>query len=741
MFESKSPAKSKGMTDLELLAIVDAQEKRSLGYGDGELSKQRSEAIKRYNGELYGDEVVGQSSVLTSEVFDTVEWILPSLLRIFTASDKAVEFAPETPEDEKGAKQSTLAANYVFYRQNPGFTILYSFFKDALIEKNGYVEVYYDKSERTKKESYQGLSQGQLTQLVSTPGVELLEADEYPDPSFQQQPDPMAAGVGMAMQTPIQPPMLYDCKISVTEPYGKVCIENIAPEEMLVDVAHKDVDLQNCNFSARRFQRTISDLDAAGYDTTKIVLTSSDDDGVETSDEFLTRKQYDEERLYEDDNTTDRSMRKVWVTKAFIRVDYDGDGKAELRRIVRVGKVILENEETDVVPFACLTPIIQTHRHIGKSVAEIVLELQKIGTAVTRQTLNNLYLTNMPRMLVQSDTNGAPLANLDDLLTVRVGGVVRHWGTRDPAPLTVPFMGQHGIQMLEYLNTVKENRTGVTRYNQGVDADSLNKTASGISQIMNASQQRIELIARIFAETGVKQLFRLIQHCLMTYQNKSMMLQLTDGFEEIDPREWSDSYDMVINVGLGTGDKNQQLEHLKAIAEAQFQLIQTQMGVVTPKNIYTTQTKIAENAGFKNVEDFWTDPAPEGEDGQPVPQEQPPERPDPAMVEAQGKLQLEQQKMQMQGQMEAQKAQQTAQMEQVKLQAQQQGEAMKMQAAQAQAQAKLQMEREHMTASVALEQWKAQQEAELAVFKAKLDADTKLQIAAMQPKPEARPSA
>jgi hypothetical protein len=723
------------------LAIVDAQEKRSLGYGDGELSQQRSEAIKRYNGELYGDEVVGQSSVLTSEVFDTVEWILPSLLRIFTASDKAVEFAPETPEDEKGAKQSTLAANYVFYRQNPGFTILYSFFKDALIEKNGYVEVYYDKSERTKKESYQGLSQGQLTQLVSTPGVELLEADTYPDPSFQQQPDPMAAGVGMAMQAPIEPPMLYDCKISVTEPYGKVCIENIAPEEMLVDVAHKDVDLQNCNFSARRFQRTISDLDAAEYDTTKIVLTSSDDDGVETSDEFLTRKQYDEERLYEDDNTTDRSMRKVWVTKAFIRVDYDGDGKAELRRIVRVGKVILENEETDVVPFACLTPIIQTHRHIGKSVAEIVLELQKICTTLTRQMLNNIYLTNMPRMLVQSDPNGAPLANLDDLLTVRVGGIVRHWGSRDPAPLTVPFMGQHGIQALEYMNQVKENRTGVTRYNQGVDADSLNKTASGISQIMNASQQRIELIARIFAETGVKQLFRLIQHCLMTYHNKPMILRLTDKYEEIDPREWSEGYDMVINVGLGTGDKQQQLQHLTTMAEAQFQMLQAGAPVVTMKNFYNTQAKIAENAGFKSVEDFWTDPEPEGEDGQPQPQQQQPERPDPAMIEAQGKLQLEQQKMQMQGQMEAQKAQQTAQMEQVKLQAQQQGEQMKMQAAQAQAAAKLQMEREHMTATVALEQWKAQQEAELAVFKAKLDAETKIQIAAMQPKPEARPSA
>ena len=734
MFKAAAPAKPKTMTETELLAIVDAQEKRSLGYGDGELSKDRAEAIRRYNGELYGNEIEGRSQVMTSEVFDTVEWILPSLLRIFTASDKAVEFAPERPNDEKGAKQSTLAANYVFYRQNPGFTILYSFFKDALLEKNGYVEVYYDKSERTKKESYQGLSQEQITQLVGTPGVELLEADQYPDPTFPSQPDPMAAGVGMAMQAPVQPPMLYDCKISITEPYGQVRIENVAPEEMLVEASHKEVDLQSSNFSARRFQKTISDLEELGYDTTAIVATSADDSKVETSDEFLTRKQYDEERLYEDSDSSDRSMRKVWVTKAFIRVDYDGDGKAELRRVVRVGNVILENEETDVVPFASLTPIIQTHRHIGKSVAEIVLEIQKICTTLTRQMLDNVYLTNSPRIAVMSTPDGAPMANLDDLLTVRPGGVVRHWGSRDPAPLTVPFMGRHGIEALEYMNTVKENRTGVTRYNQGVDADSLNKTASGISQIMNASQQRIELIARIFAETGVKQLFKLIQHCLMTYHNKPMILKLTDSYEEIDPREWADGYNMVINVGLGTGDKQQQLQHLTTMAEAQFKMLSVGAPVVTMKNFYNTQAKIAENAGFKSVEDFWTDPEPQGEDGQPIPQEPQPEKPDPAMLEAQGKMQLEQQKMQMQGQMEAQKAQQAAQMEQVKLQATQQAEAIKMQAAQQQAAAKLQMEREHMTATMALERWKAEQEKELALFKAQLDADTKIKIAAMQPK-------
>lgn len=696
----KERKKGSGMVDRELLAIIDAQEKRALGYGDGELSRARSDAIKRYNGELYGTEVEGRSQVVTTEVFDTVEWILPSLLKVFTASDKAVEFEPERPSDEKGAKQSTTACNYVFYRQNPGFTILYSFFKDALLEKNGYVEVYYDKSDRKRKESYEGISREQLIQLVSRDGVELLAATSYPDPSYQiapemGQPDPMAQSVAGAMA-----PELYDVQIEVEEEYGRVCIENVAPEEMLIDVSHKDVDLSNCNFSARRFQKTISELEELGYDTSKIVTSSAEGNEVETSGEFLARKMFNEERLYTDVDSEDRTMRKVWVTKAFIRVDYDGDGVAELRRVVRVGNVVLENEETDVVPFASCTPIIQTHRHIGKSVAEIVMEIQKIRTTLTRQMLDNIYLTNAPRQAVQSTPEGAPLANLDDLLTVRPGGVVRYWGSQPPTPLVIPFMGNNGIQALEYMDTVLESRTGVTKYNQGLDANSLNKTARGINAIMTASQARLELIARIFAETGVKQIFRLIQHCLMTYHSKPMIMRLTDEYVEVDPREWSQGYDMVINVGLGTGDKDQQLVHLMKMAEAQFQFLQMGAPIVTMENIYNTQAKIAENAGFKNTEEFWTDPK------QAQPQQQ---QADPAQMAAQQQAQVDQQKLQM----EQQKAQADLQ---IKAQDSQQ---------------KIQLEGAKLQASRETEQVKLQAMQELEAFKAKMSQETELKKAAL----------
>jgi DNA polymerase III gamma/tau subunit len=262
-------------------------------------------------------------------------------------------------------------------------------------------------------------------------------------------------------------------------------------------------------------------------------------------------------------------------------------------------------------------------------------------------------------------------------------------------------MGASGIQALEYMDTVLESRTGVTKYNQGLDANSLNKTATGISAIMSASQQRLELIARIFAETGVKQIFKLIQHCLMTYQNKSMIIRLTDEYVEVDPREWSAGYDMVINVGLGTGDKDQQLMHLMKMAEAQFQFLQMGAPIVTMENIYNTQAKIAENAGFKSIEQFWSDPK------KAPPQQQ---QPDPAQQAAQaqaqaeqGKMQFEQQKAQAEFQQKAQASQQQIQLEDAKMQASQQTEQMKLQAMQ-----------------------------ELEAFKAKLAQETELKKAAMQ---------
>jgi hypothetical protein len=689
------------MNDQEILAAVEAEEKRALGWGDGELSQERETLLRYYNQEPYGNEVEGRSQIVTSEVADTVEWILPSLLKIFTASDKAVEFDPQGPEDIEAAEQATDSVNYVFYRQNAGFVALYSFFKDALIQKNGYIKVFYEQTDKKRKEQYQGLTDDELAMLLQDESIEVVAHTAYPVApmmGLEQEEAPEPGEVEENAQNPAM--QLHDVVIQRTEKSGTVRVLPVPPEEILVSPDLNTVNVQDAPFFAHRTQKTISDLREMGYEVDDL---GGDDTFIENSGERLARRVYDEEEMYNHTDSTDPSMRRVWVTEAYIRLDVDGDGIAELKKVVKAGGKVLETDDAEVIPFASITPIIMTHRHMGKSVAELVADLQIIKSTILRQTLDNVYLTNAPQRAVLASANGTVQANLDDLLTVRPGGIVREYAPGAVRDLTVPFMGQAGLQMMEYMDTVRENRTGVTRYNQGIDSNSLNKTASGITQIMTASQQRIELIARIFAETGVKQLFKLILHCLGKYHGRELIIRLKGEFVAYDPRNWSTEMDLVVSVGLGTGNKDQQLMHLTQMAQAQAEAVKGGgLGkIVTLKNIYNVQAKIAENAGFKDVESFWTDP-------ETVPPEQP--KPDPEMQKVEAQKALDQQKLQAQQEMN---------------QAQLQNDQMK-------GAAQMQLERDKASQQMDLEQFKAQKAAELEQFKAEKAAELEAFKAQMQ---------
>jgi hypothetical protein len=297
------------------------------------------------------------------------------------------------------------------------------------------------------------------------------------------------------------------------------------------------------------------------------------------------------------------------------------------------------------------------------------------------------------------------MANLDDLLTVRMGGVVREYEREAVRPLAVPFMGQHGLSMMQYLDTVKDARVGFTGQFSGLDPDALNKTARGAVMQQNNAMQRIELIARIFAETGVKQLFKLILHCLSKYHGKQLMVRLRDQFVAMDPRAWNTQWDMTTNVGLGTGDKDTQLGHLMRIAQMQGAALQMPGGqlLLKPKNLYQTASKIVENAGFKNVEDFWTDPK-----DQPFPQPPPP----PEML----KLQADQQARQQEMQFKQQESQQEAM--------QQEREGQRQAAMQQQEfQGKMQLESMQAMWEKALAEWQAAADYRLEVFKAEMKAE------------------
>lgn len=576
------------MGELDLLSLLNSKEEQAITYVHGQLASEREKAMREYFREPYGNEEEGWSSIVSSEVQDTIEWILPSLLKIFTASDEAVTFDPTSEEDVGPAQQATDACNYVFYKQNNGFLTLYTAFKDALLVKNCAVMWRKHEAESVKSQGYKGLSEDQLTMMLTESGGEIERASEpYASPEDGTTP-------------------VYDVRIKTTEKKNTIKIEAFEPENLLIERTWTSPLLQDCPYVARLMPgTTLSELRELGF---KVDPDDSDNDDPSgaSPDAAYRMNRSNVGDTDSDEQSDDDSQREVTLRIEYVLVDYDGDGIAERRCIYRLRDKILKNEVCSHVPIATGSPIITTHRWDGMSMAEAVSDLMQLKTELLRQSLNSLYLANNPRTKVLTDSNWSPKANLDDLLDNRPGGILRQQTTDAIQEHITPWVGQQTFPMLEYVDGMRENRTGVTRYNQGIDANSLNKTASGINQIMTASQQRIELIARIFAETLLKPIFQGVLKELTDGGMEEISFRLRNEFVKLDPNEWRDSYDMSINVGLGTGDKQQQGQQLQMILQNQMALMQ--MGLAGPKELHATMSKMTENAGFKNIGDFWIDP-------------------------------------------------------------------------------------------------------------------------------------
>ena len=596
------------LSDTEIKAILNSEINGALGYLGGQLSEQRKKSIEYYLGEKLGTEIDGRSQVVSTDVADTIETILPNLLRIFTASDRTVICEPVKAEDVQLAEQATNYINYIFNKDNPGFTILYNWFKDALLEKNGIVKVYWEDIKKAEHETYENLNEDSYQSIINEDDVEVLEHEEEEDESQDEQIkilEQVASQQGQVLNLPR--PKLHHIKIKRYSNEGRVKIENVPPEEFLIQRDAKTIE--EANFVAHRTTKTRTQLLEMGYDSEIISSLPHSDEAIFNSEKLTRYSDIDE---YPFRSSPDKSTDQIDVFECYVRLDFDGDGLAELRKITVVGDSandILENVEVDSVPFCSLTPIPMPHRFYGRSVSELVQDIQLIKSTVLRQLLDNMYLTNNNRIAIMDG-----MVNLDDLLTARPGGVVR---TKQPPsqvmlPMQNQTISQQAFPLLEYLDTVRETRTGVTRYAQGLDADSLNKTATGINTLMTQTQMRMELIARIFAETGVKELFEKIFELTVKYQEVERMVQLNNVFVPVRPTEWKDKYNINIVVGLGSGSKEQQLVILNSILEKQLQAFNLQGGkeypMVTLKNIYNTLSKMIENAGLKNTENYFVNP-------------------------------------------------------------------------------------------------------------------------------------
>lgn len=614
------------MTEAKLIALLEERESRSRKSGTN--MDDQAKALSYYLGQPIGNEVEDRSQVIMREVYSTIEWIKPALLRMFFGGDQVVKFAPTGPEDVEQSEQETDVVEHAVVNQNDGFATIYTWFTDALLSKNAYVVAYWDERTDVTESEYENLTIEQATKLTMDGEVEVMEADQgAPDPDTGEP--------------------TFNCKLRIKDKIGRVCIETIPPERVLVEANYKHVGLSRCSFVEYWETKTISELREAGFDVDDDI--AGDDEGGGEDHDEVSNVRHRRDPLVQRDlqDDPDPASRQVKVRTAFMKVDYDGDGIAEMRRVVAVGKKILRNDPYDRVLIAAITPTIMPHRHVGMSVAEVVMDLQEIKSALLRGMLDNMYLANNGRHAVNED-----IVNLDDMMTTRPGGIVRVAG--DPhgaiAPLVSPALGAPIIQTIEYMDSVLENRTGASPrvlQGQSFDGNAINKTATGINTIMSAAMARIELIARVFAETGVKELFQIVHTLLLKHGHKRQTMQLRNRWVEIDPREWQKRTNMSVEVGLGNGDKQGRIALLQSIITAQQGVMG--MGLSSPKTMYNGLAKLTNEMGFKNPEEFWVNPS--SPNAEPPPQ--PP--PDPKVMAEQARISLEQQKAQAQNALEAQK--------------------------------------------------------------------------------------
>jgi hypothetical protein len=697
------------MQQNELKSILQAEIDDAIGYIETETVDQRKQALQAYLRQPYGNEVEGKSQIVTGEVAEAIDGALPSLVRIFTGSDNIVIFEPQGPQDEASAKQATDYCNWVFLRDNEGVAILHDWFKDALMQKNGIVKAYWENKEDITKERYYDLSDDELAMLMSDESMEIVEQDTTEFPIYDPMGQPVIDQTGMPAMGSTHNVIVQKRKKS-----GKVTIENVPPEEFLI--SKKARTIADSPFVAHRQMLTRSDLVAMGFNK-KQVEGLQMDDALAYTPERVVRFSAGEQPYQV--QTDDPSMQEIEVFECYIKTDMNGKGIATLTQVFYASNEILQDadgkeavEEVDYVPFHSICPIPIPHKFFGDSLADRTTDLQLIKTTITRQMLDNLYLTNNARVVAVEGQ-----VNLDDLLTSTAGGVIRAKSPNAVQQLVVQNVASQAFPMLQYLDTVQSKRTGVSDASQGLDPSILqNVTAAAVASMQQAGAGKIELMARIFAETGVKSLFQGILHLLCKYQDKPRLVRMRGEFVEFDPRTWANQYDVAINVGLGAGNRQEQMAMLSMVLAKQEQLI-AQYGpanpYVSPAQYRSTLGRMVEIAGFKDSAEFYKPITPEQDqmlsNPPPQPQQMPPEV-QAIMARTQAEIQANQAKAQADIQLKQQQ-------QQIDMEMAQQKAALEMQLMREKEAAKLMLEREKQQAYFAMKQQEFEAEAQLKAMK------------------------
>jgi hypothetical protein len=560
-----------------------------------QIGEERAESTEYYLGTEPDQNSALQSQYVSTDVRDSVLFMLPQIMRVFFGTNKVVEFVPKNVEDIPLAEQQTAYINHVIQEKNPGFKILYDVFKDALIRKTGFVKAFWDEKIESSTHEYSGINRGQYQALLLDPEVEILsQTIESEKLSVTDE----ESGEEIEQEMPIS----YDVTIKRVKEKNQVCIESVPPEEVLV--ARHARSLEDSSYVAHRTVKSVSDLVAMGYDQEEMEQYAGYGGATdpEAYEEQQARNPFDN-MVYPE--RSDSNGSDVLYIEHYLFYDLDDDGISERVKVCSVGDAlhIVNIEPCDDLPIVMFCPDPEPHTSIGSCPADYLKPIQAAKSQIMRDTLDSLGHAIFPRMgIVEGQVN------IDDVLNTDIGQPIRMRAPGMVQPFTVPFVGKEAFPVLGYLDESKENRTGVSKASAGLNADALqSSTKSAVSATMSAAQGRIELICRHFAENGLKNLYKLVNNLIIKHQDGQDVFRLNNQFIPIDPRYWDANKDLVINVGLSKSSDEEKMQVLMQIIAKQEQIL-AQFGpenpLVTPQQYANSLSRLIEMGGFKDAQSF-----------------------------------------------------------------------------------------------------------------------------------------
>jgi hypothetical protein len=593
-------AQLKPKTQDELQALVAGAVQDAVDFIESEIAPDRIKAQEYFDGGVDIGAEEGRSRVVATKVRDTIRQVKPSLMRIFLSHEKPAEFVPVGPEDVGVAEQATL---YIQKRleQSNGFRLLNDAFDDALRKKSGIVKAWWEDASKSEIFTFTDLSDEELMLVLNEPGVEVIEHSA----TAVQQMDEM--GLAIEVST-------HDVKISRTETKGKLCVASVPPEEFFIDSRARDVATSYIH--GQRTEMRVGDLIEMGFDFDEVAdLGSFDDGGDDLSDEERdTRRKYISDAS-DDESASDPAMNKVTLTEAYMRVDVDGTGLPVLHRFLLggTGYKLLDYEPCDESPFAVFEIDPEPHAFFGRSIFDLIKNEQDAATATLRSILDNVAMTNTPRVAAVEG-----MVNMSDLLNNEIGGVVRMRQIDAVRDLSVPFVAGQTLPALQYLDDLVEQKTGVTRASQGLDPDALQSTTkAAVTATISAAAAQVETMARNLAEGGLRRLYQLMLRLTIKHARGPEMARLTNGFVPVDPRVWNADMDVTINIGLGTGREEEKQMALSATLQTQMGILQAygpQNPLVGLTELRNTLADILYSAGIRNADRHYKPMSPQIEE-------------------------------------------------------------------------------------------------------------------------------